>query len=103
MSYTAEDINRLLASPHEHERLEFKEAKEQFDTRELSKYCVALANEGGGVLLLGVTDKAPRAVVGTNAFLNLNELKSDIFAKLKFRVDVEEIAVPLNLCKSTQT
>jgi hypothetical protein len=27
---------------------EFKEAKLQFDTRKLSEYCVAIANEGGG-------------------------------------------------------
>ncbi len=28
------------------------------------KYCVALANEGGGHFILGVTDKRPRKIIG---------------------------------------
>lgn len=32
------------------------------------KYCVALANEGGGKMILGVTDKMPRRIVSTQAF-----------------------------------
>ncbi len=39
--------------------MEFKEAKTQFDNHKLYKYCVALANEGGE-LLLGITNKPPR-------------------------------------------
>jgi ATP-dependent DNA helicase RecG len=35
---------------HENENLEFKEAKNQYDTTKLFRYCVALANEGGGNL-----------------------------------------------------
>jgi hypothetical protein len=35
----------------ENERLEFKEAKNQFDTIKLMKYCVSLANEGGGYFI----------------------------------------------------
>ena len=34
----------------------------------LVNYCVALANEGGGKIILGVTDERPRSVVGTTAF-----------------------------------
>jgi hypothetical protein len=37
----------------EHQRLEFKEAKNSFDRRGLNEYCVAIANEGGGNLVLG--------------------------------------------------
>jgi len=94
MSYTPEDINRMIAAPHEHERLEFKGAKEQFDKTELYRYCVAIANEGGGELLLGVTDKVPRSVAGTNAYPHLNKLKSQIFDKLGFRVEVQEVTHP---------
>lgn len=94
MSHTAEDINRLLTVPREHERLEFKKASQQIDMEDLYRYCVALGNEGGGNLLLGITDKAPRKVVGTSACPNLDKVKSQIFDKLKFRVEVEAVAHP---------
>ena len=55
----------------ESEHFEFKEAKNRYDFEELVKYCVALANEGGGRMILGITDKLPRQVVGTQAFENL--------------------------------
>ncbi|SDF59541.1 ATP-binding protein [Desulfovibrio legallii] len=90
----AQDIDRIIAAPREHERLEFKEAKQQYDTETLFKYCVALSNEGGGLLLLGITDKQPRKVVGTAAFPNPDKIKSRIFSKLKFRVEVEEVTHP---------
>lgn len=78
----------------EDEHLEFKEAKTQFDSTKLQHYCVALANEGGGKLILGVTDKKPRQVVGSQAFLNLDETKSKIFNKLRFRVEADEVLHP---------
>jgi ATP-dependent DNA helicase RecG len=68
MVTTRAQIDLWLKSPSEHQRLEFKEAKNQFDNTKLYKYCVALANEGGGILLLGVNNKPPRKVVGTQAF-----------------------------------
>ncbi len=37
----------------EGEHLEFKQARRQFDTEKLTRYCVAWANEGVGKLLLG--------------------------------------------------
>jgi len=74
--------------------LEFKEAKNQFDTTKLMKYCVAIANEGGGKLILGVTDKKPRMVVGSQAFQDYEDIQSKILAKLRFRVEVEEIQHP---------
>jgi len=39
----------------EGEHLEFKEAKNRYDFEELTRYCVALANEQGGKFILGVT------------------------------------------------
>jgi len=41
----------------EDEHLEFEEAKNSYEFEELVKYCVALANEGGGWMVLGVTNK----------------------------------------------
>ena len=52
--------------------IEFKEAKADFSFDKLAKYCAALSNEGGGRLILGVTDKKPRLIVGTQAFADLN-------------------------------
>lgn len=64
MKTTVEELKRLMTSPSEDEHVEFKEAKNQFDTTRLFRYCVALANERGGKLVLGVTDQRPRQVVG---------------------------------------
>jgi ATP-dependent DNA helicase RecG len=94
MSTSLETLERWLNAPSEHERLEFKEAKNQFDTTRLFKYCVALANEGGGKLILGVTDNPPRKIVGSQAFSNPFDIQSKIFHKLNFRVDVEELNFP---------
>ncbi len=94
MPTTTQQIDRWRQMRSEHERLEFKEAKTQFDSRTLYKYCVAIANEGGGVLLLGIEDTPPRRVVGTNAFPNAADTANKAFQILKFRVDVEEVAHP---------
>ena len=63
-----EQIDLWRQSFSEYQTLEFKEAKTQFDNEKLYKYCVAIANEGGGKLVLGVADQPPRLVVGTRAF-----------------------------------
>ena len=78
----------------EDEHLEFKEAKTKFDFEELVKYCVALANEGGGRIILGVTDKPPREVVGSQAFRNLERTKAGLLERLRLRVDAEEVQHP---------
>jgi len=56
MSTSPEQIDLWRATPSEHQHLEFKEAKTQIDYDKLCQYCVALANEGGGQLLLGIAD-----------------------------------------------
>lgn len=89
-----QQIDTWLSSPSEHQRLEFKEAKNQFDNTKLYRYCVAIANEGGGHLLLGVGDALPRKVVGSNAFNNPIEMAEKLFRSVGFRVDVEEVSHP---------
>jgi len=37
-----EQIDQWLKAPSENQHLEFKEAREQYDTRKASEYCVAL-------------------------------------------------------------
>lgn len=94
MTPRVEQLEAWLSSPTEHEHLEFKEAKQQFNNDKLYKYCVALANEGGGHLVLGVTDSRPRKVVGTSAFNNPTEMASKLYRALKFRVEIEEVQHP---------
>lgn len=94
---TLDTLARWLTVPAETEHLEFKEAKQQFDTTKLLRYCVALANEGGGHFVLGVTDKPPRRVIGTHAFATttaLNDIKARIVEKLRIRVEVVELHHP---------
>ena len=63
MSISPEQIDLWRGLVSETQRLEFKEARNQYDTTKLCRYCVAIANEGGGHLVLGIADKPPRPVV----------------------------------------
>ncbi|MDD2723425.1 MAG: ATP-binding protein [Methylovulum sp.] len=91
---TLDTLTYWLSTPRENEHLEFKEAKQQFDKAKLLRYCVALANESGGHLVLGVTDKPPRKIVGTQAFQNLGDIKARILETLGFRVEITELQHP---------
>ena len=53
---TLETLEKWLVEPVETEHLEFKEAKNQFDTTKLMRYCVAISNEGGGSLVVTVPE-----------------------------------------------
>ena len=94
MSVTSAQIDLWRALPKEHQRLEFKEAKNQFDNDKLYRYCVAIANEGGGHLILGVSDKPPRPVVGTQSFHDPLTMAEKLFQMIGFRVDIEEVIHP---------
>ena len=93
MSVSIDEL-RTWMNAREDEHLEFKEAKTQFHFENLVKYCVALANEGGGRMILGVTDKPPRKVVGSQAFRNLERTKAGLIARLRLRLDVDEVQHP---------
>ncbi len=80
----------LLEQP-EGTNVEFKSAAGSFHFEELAKYCVALANEGGGITILGVTDRRPRQVVGTRAFEEPGRTEAGLFERLGHRVAVEEL------------
>lgn len=94
MVVTVDQIDYWRSQPSENELLEFKEAKNQYDNRKLCRYCIAIANEGGGHLLLGIQDKIPHIVVGTKAFNNLPGITQQLLDELGFRVDVAETAHP---------
>jgi ATP-dependent DNA helicase RecG len=91
---TSLDQLQTWLNAKEDEHLEFKEAKQNFHFETLVKYCVALANEGGGRIILGVTDKQPRKVVGSLAFPELERTKAGLIERLRLRVNVEEIQHP---------
>lgn len=74
--------------------LEFKEAKAQYDNEKLFEYCVAIANEGGGYLLFGISNILPRPVVGTSAFRDPQKMEEKIFSNVGFRVELEEVIHP---------
>lgn len=66
-------LRELRVLPSETEWIEFKEAKNNFDFKDLGKYFSALSNEANlknqssGWLVFGLRDKPiPRQIVGTN-------------------------------------
>jgi ATP-dependent DNA helicase RecG len=93
VSTNLEELNGFLLE-REGEHLEFKEAKERFDFEQLVKCCAALANEGGGRIIVGVTDARPRHVVGTRAFDTLERTKAGLVERLRLRIDVDELSHP---------
>lgn len=93
MSVSVEELeNWMLGAEDEH--LEFKEAKSQYSADKLIRYCSALANERGGKIILGVTDKKPRRVVGTNAFAEPNSIKTKLVDKLGLRIEATVVDHP---------
>lgn len=94
MLITSEQIDLWRSINTETQALEFKEAKSQFDNKKLYRYCVAIANEGGGHLVLGIADTPPRKIVGTSAFNNPVEMAAKIFSAIGFRVNIEEVNHP---------
>lgn len=78
-----------LLNAKEGEQYQFKEAKRNFDSREAAQCCCALANCGGGKLVLGVTDKRPRKVVGSLAFEQPERTRKGLMDMLKVMVDFQ--------------
>lgn len=86
---TPDELHTLLDRP-EGRGVEFKSATGGFHFEELIKYCVAIANEGGGTIVLGVSDRRPRQVVGTQAFAEPGRTEAGLFEQLHQRIAVEE-------------
>ena len=98
---TIQEIKNLRETE---DKIEFKEAKRNFnfaggshaDPAERRKcvlgYAVALANEGGGMLVLGMKDKHPHEVVGTTfAEGGTGKMEDEIYERLDIRVKIEEL------------
>lgn len=93
MAVTLKQVNRWLKEPSEHRRLEFKEAKNQYSRSELCRYCVALANGGGGHFVLGIAD-SPHRVVGTKAFPHHAEAEQEVFQRTGISITADIIQHP---------
>jgi ATP-dependent DNA helicase RecG len=98
---TIPQLKRLKESE---DKVEFKEAKRNYsfagskttDQEERRRcflgYVVAFANEGGGLLVFGMSDKPPRVVVGTDFGKGkIGELADETYARLGIRVRLEEL------------
>jgi ATP-dependent DNA helicase RecG len=102
--YSCMTIQELKRLRETEDKVEFKEAKRDFnfaggshaDPRERRRcvlgYVVALANEGGGYLVLGVRETTPNEIVGT-AFAKgkTGEVEDEIYKRLSIRVEIEEL------------
>jgi ATP-dependent DNA helicase RecG len=85
---TIQEIKKLRETE---DKVEFKEAKTQFSYNSGRKsvlgYVSALANEGGGYLVLGVRESAPHEICGSPAFEGREgKLEQDVYHDLKIRI-----------------
>lgn len=98
------DLFHLSKLREREDHVEFKEAKHSYpfaggkhsepkDRRKcVLGYVVALANEKGGMLVLGMTDKLPHEVVGSDfAKDETKQLEDEIYKRLYIRVHCEEL------------
>lgn len=69
---------RRLAESDEGEKMEFKQRLLSY--KEIAEYAVGIGNAGGGLLLMGLSDKRPRKLVG------IPELKQDDVKKIQLSV-----------------
>lgn len=101
MRYTLEQLKQLRESE---DKVEFKEAKTNFsfdggsqtDPTKRRKcflgYIVALCNEKGGALVLGMSDAHPHAVVGSDFYAGrIGILEDKVYQRLEIRVHIEEL------------
>jgi ATP-dependent DNA helicase RecG len=98
-------IEQLLRLKETEDKVEFKEAKggnysysggNKSDPKDRRRcilgYISALANEGGGYLAFGITDKEPHCVVGTKQSINeIGRLEQNIYNDLKIRIKTDEL------------
>lgn len=101
MEMMIEDLKQLRESE---DHIEFKEAKRNYpfaggkhvDPKERRRcvlgYIVALANEKGGRLVLGMADKMPHTVVGSDfAQDKVGEFTDEIYERLGIRIEATEL------------
>ena len=83
-----EELNDILVRK-EGEALEFKRAENRFAYEDLERYLCALANAGGGMIVFGVSDRRPRAILGTKAFPQPEQVRMKLRDRLRIAVDFD--------------
>ena len=86
MATTPGQIDIWRQSRSEYQRLEFKEAKSQFDNRKLYAYCVAIANEGGSSFILA--DMLPANLAAFYSFSSGLDVGAHLDIDLKHTNDI---------------
>jgi tetratricopeptide (TPR) repeat protein len=86
-----EEVIRHLVADGESENIEFKQRLLTY--RELAEYTVGIGNAGGGLLLMGVTDKKPRKLVGITELApdELKKIQLSIHHSTAIRVNVQSV------------
>jgi|YNPNPStandDraft_1061719.scaffolds.fasta_scaffold11776_4 ATP-dependent DNA helicase RecG len=77
---TVDEVRELMTQP-ERVDLEFK----QRVTRDVARTIVAMANGRGGMILVGISDSAPRQIVGVDA--PFDQIEGEILNALRDRVN----------------
>ena len=87
---TLELLDQWLKLETEHETLEFKAGTKNYPKEEVVRYSVGIANKKGGYLVLGVSDRSPRRVVGSNSFATKDEINAiKLLIRTETTLDVE--------------
>ena len=90
---TNQEFEQLIERDSENENIEFKESAPNINVGDHSicAYATGISNAGGGILVLGVTNKKPRKVKNISKYPDLNNLKKTIYDTLKRNdVTIEE-------------
>lgn len=82
---------QMILDGIEGEHCEFKEWKTKDDFDGLTKYACALANEGGGKIVLGVADQRPRRIVGTQIWPQIEVTRKSLNQRIHLTTHWEEI------------
>ncbi len=86
------EIDKLLEAK-EGENIEFKKAEHSYEFDDLAKYSSAISNRGGGFIILGITDKRPRKIIGSKAFEQPERTRSGLMNKLHLPIDFQLLNV----------
>jgi ATP-dependent DNA helicase RecG len=89
MSSIPQRLQRILDGL-EGENCEFKEWKTRDDFDALTKYTCALANQGGGCIVLGVSDQRPRRIVGTQVWPQIEVTRKSLNQRIHLTTHWEE-------------
>lgn len=89
MTTSPAEFQSWLDEKDEDEHLDFKEQLPKDD--KIAEYCVAFANEGGGKLVVGITNRKPRRAIGTDVDeQHIVKLRRWLFDKLQIDVNIEK-------------